>query len=107
MLSAIIVEKLGGEMSLRILPNNVAQDAKLSGMMNNWNLFRKNEVDILRNFKVVRPGTEKEGERSWDTVWTSKDLARGKDMVFTASVIKNSLDKVSGWERSARGGTGS
>ena len=45
-------------------------------------------MDILRNFKVVRPGTEKEGERSWDTVWTSKNLARGKDMVFTASVIK-------------------
>jgi len=88
MLSAIIVNKLGGEMSLRILPNNVAQDEKLSGMINNWNLFRKNEVDILKNFKVVRPGTEKEGERSWDTIWTSKDLARGKDMVFTASVIK-------------------
>jgi len=90
MLSAIIVEKLGGEMSLRILPSGIAQDGKLSGMMYNWNLFGKNEVDILRNFKVVRPGTEKEGERSWDTVWTSKDLARGKDMVFTASVIKKS-----------------
>lgn len=90
MLSAIIVEKLGGEMSLRILPSGIAQDGKLSGMIYNWNLFWKNEVDILRNFKVVRPGTEKEGERSWDTVWTSKDLARGKDMVFTASVIKKS-----------------
>src|SRR3972149_10985805 len=77
-------------MSLRILPSGVAQDGKLSGTINNWNLFGKNEVDILRNFKVVRPGTEKEGERSWDTVWTSKDLARGKDMVFTASVIKKS-----------------
>src|SRR3989337_2601786 len=87
MLSAIIFAKLGGEMSLRILPSGVAQDAKLSGMIYNWNLFRKNEVDILRNFKVVRPGTEKEGERSWDTVWSSKDLARGKDMVFTARVI--------------------
>src|SRR3989339_274924 len=88
MLSAIIIEKLGGELSLRILPSGIAQDEKLSGMINNWNLFRKNEVDILRNFKVVRPGTEKEGEMPWDTVWTSKDLARGKDMVFTASVIK-------------------
>ncbi|HLE88145.1 MAG TPA: fructose-bisphosphatase class II, partial [Candidatus Brocadiaceae bacterium] len=88
MLSAIIVNKLGGEMSLRILPNNVAQDEKLLGMINNWNLFRKNEVDVLKNFKIVRPGTEKEGERSWDTIWTLKDLARGKDMVFTASVIK-------------------
>ncbi|OHC00977.1 MAG: hypothetical protein A3G70_05590 [Planctomycetes bacterium RIFCSPLOWO2_12_FULL_39_13] len=87
-LSAIIVEKLGGEMTLRILPANVAQDEKLSGRLNNWNLFRKNEVDILKNFKIVRPGTEKGDERSWDTVWTSKDLARAKDMVFTASVIK-------------------
>ena len=47
-LSAIIVEKLGGEMTLRILPANVAQDEKLSGRLNNWNLFRKNEVDILK-----------------------------------------------------------
>src|SRR3990172_7855436 len=88
MLSAIIVEKLGGEMSLRILPSDVAQDGKLSGILKNWNLFKKNEVDILKNFKVVRPGTEKNGERPWDAVLTSKDLARGKDMVFTASVIK-------------------
>ena len=88
MLSAIIIEKLGGEMSLRILPRNVAQDEKLLGTMNNWNLFMKSEVDILRNFKIVRPGTEREDEKTWNTVWTSKDLARGKDMVFTASVIK-------------------
>ncbi len=87
-LSAIIIEKLGGEMSLRILPADVAKDEKLSGKLNNWNLFKKNEIDILKNFKIVRPGTEKEGESSWDTVWTSKTLARGMDMVFTASVIK-------------------
>lgn len=87
-LSAIIVEKLGGEMSLRILPSDIANDEKLLGKLNNWNLFKKNEIDILRNFKIVRPGTEKKGESSWDTVWTSKDLARGVDMVFTASVIK-------------------
>ncbi|GAN31750.1 fructose-bisphosphatase class II [Candidatus Brocadia sp. AMX2] len=87
-LSAIIVEKLGGEMSLKILPADIAQDEKLLGKLSNWNLFKKNEIDILRNFKIVRPGTEKEGERSWDTVWTSRDLARGMDMVFTASVIK-------------------
>ncbi|MFN3533310.1 MAG: fructose-bisphosphatase class II [Candidatus Brocadia sp.] len=87
-LSAIIVEKLGGEMSLRILPADVAQDEKLLAKLNNWNLFRKDEIDILRNFKIVRPGTEKEGEEPWDRVWTSNDLAKGMDMVFTASVIK-------------------
>ncbi|MCF6155467.1 MAG: fructose-bisphosphatase class II [Candidatus Brocadia sp.] len=87
-LSAIIVEKLGGEMSLKILPADIAQDEKLLGKLHNWNLFKKNEIDILRNFKIVRPGTEKEGEKPWDTVWTSRDLARGMDMVFTASVIK-------------------
>lgn len=87
-LSAIIVEQLGGEMSLRILPADVARDEKLLGKLNNWNLFKKNEIDILRNFKIVRPGTDKKGESSWDTVWTSKDLARGMDMVFTACVIK-------------------
>ncbi len=87
-LSAIIVEKLGGEMSLRILPTDVALDEKLLGKLNNWNLFRKNEIDILRKFKIVRPGAEKADERSWNTVWTSKDLARSADMVFTASIIK-------------------
>lgn len=87
-LSAIIVEKLGGEMSLRILPADVAQDEKLLGKQHNWILFRKNEIDILKNFKIVKPGTEKAGEKSWDAVWTSKDLARGMDMVFTACVIK-------------------
>ncbi|KKO19261.1 MAG: hypothetical protein DCC43_10605 [Candidatus Brocadia sp.] len=87
-LSAIIIEKLGGEMSLRILPADVAQDEKLSGKLSNWDLFRKNEIDILKNFKIVKPGTEKTGEKAWDTVWISKDLASGMDMVFTACVIK-------------------
>lgn len=87
-LSAIIIEKLGGEMSLRILPADVTQDEKLLGKQNNWNLFKKNERDILKNFKIVKPGTEKSGEKSWDTVWTSEALASGKDMVFTACVIK-------------------
>lgn len=87
-LSAIIVEKLGGEMSLRILPAHVAQDEKLLGKLDNWNLFKKDEIDILRNFRIVKPGTEKEDERPWDTIWNSGDLAKGKDMVFTASIIK-------------------
>ncbi|MFO0792499.1 MAG: fructose-bisphosphatase class II [Candidatus Brocadiaceae bacterium] len=87
-LSAIIIEKLGGEMSLRILPAHIAQDVESLENINKWNHFRKNEIDILKNFKIVRPGTEKENEWSWDTVWTSRDLARGRDTVFTASVIK-------------------
>ncbi|NUO09946.1 MAG: fructose-bisphosphatase class II [Candidatus Brocadia sp.] len=87
-LSAIIVENLGGEMSLRILPADVARDEQLLRKLQNWNLFKKNEIDILRNFKIVGPGMEKEGERPWDTIWTSNDLARGRDMVFTACVIK-------------------
>ncbi len=87
-LSAIIVEKLGGEMTLRILPAEVAQDEKLLRKLINWNLFKKNEIDILRNFRIVRPGTEKAGEKPWDKVLSSKDLAHGADMVFTASVIK-------------------
>lgn len=87
-LSAIIVEELGGEMTLRILPADVAQDGKLLGRIDNWNHFRKNEVDVLKNFKIVRPGTEKGDEMSWDTVLSSRVLARGKDKVFTASIIK-------------------
>lgn len=87
-LSAIIVEELGGEMTLRILPAGVAQDERLLGRINNWNYFRKNEVDILKNFKIVRPGTEKGNEMPWDAILSSKDLAGGKDRVFTASIIK-------------------
>lgn len=90
-LSAIIIEELGGEMTLRILPADVAQDERLSGRINNWDHFRKNEVDILKNFKIVRPGTEKGNEMSWDRVLSSWDLAKGKDKVFTASIIKKTL----------------
>lgn len=87
-LSAIIIEKLGGEMHLRILPADVVQDEKLLGRLENWNLFKKNEIDILKNFKIVRPGAEKNDENPWNKIWTSKDLSKGTDMVFTASVIK-------------------
>ena len=55
-LSAIIIERLGGEMSLKILPAEVVQNEKLLGKLHNWNLFKKNEIDILRNFKILRPG---------------------------------------------------
>ncbi|OOP54980.1 MAG: hypothetical protein AYP45_17340 [Candidatus Brocadia carolinensis] len=95
-LSAIIIEKLGGEMHLRILPADVVQDEKLLGRLENWNLFKKNEIDILKNFKIVRPGTEKNDENPWNKIWTSKDLSKGTDMVFTASVIKkNPMDTIS------------
>ncbi|MEK7804613.1 MAG: fructose-bisphosphatase class II, partial [Planctomycetota bacterium] len=87
-LSAIIIEKLGGEMCLRIIPTHIAQDEGLLGNLNNWDLFKKNEIDVLRNFKIVRPGTEKYLESAWNTIWNSKELASGNDMVFTASVIK-------------------
>ncbi|MCF6158735.1 MAG: fructose-bisphosphatase class II [wastewater metagenome] len=87
-LSAIIVKNLGGEMSLRILPGDVAQNERLLRKISNWSLFKKNEIDILRNFKIVRPGTEKEDELPWNTILTSKELVKGQDTVFTASVIK-------------------
>lgn len=86
-LSGIIVAQLGGEMTLRVLPLNVAQDGQIIGKLKNWNLFKKNEIDIMRNFKIVRPGTEKVAEIPWDRVLTLKDLVKGKDLVFTASVI--------------------
>lgn len=87
-LSAIIIEKLGGEMCIRIIPTHIAQDEGLLSDLNNWDLFKKNEIDILRNFKIVRPGTEKYLESAWNTIWNSKALAGGNDMVFTASVLK-------------------
>lgn len=87
-LSGIIVKQLGGEMMLRILPAGVAQDERLLGKRRYWDLFKKSEIDILRNFRIVRPGTEKEGETPWNRIWTIKDLVKGKDIVFTASVIK-------------------
>ena len=87
-LSAIIIEKLGGEMSLRILPAHVARSEMLLEMPESWDLFRKNEADMLKNFKIVRPGTEKGNDIPWNMVLSSKRLASGRDMVFTASVIK-------------------
>ncbi len=87
-LSAIIIEKLGGEMCIRIIPTHIAQNEELLSNLNNWDLFKKNEIDVLRNFKIVRPGTEKYLENAWNTIWNSKELASGNDMVFTASVIK-------------------
>ncbi|MFQ5687327.1 MAG: fructose-bisphosphatase class II, partial [Candidatus Scalindua sp.] len=87
-LSGIIVKQLGGEMALRILPLEVAQEEQLLGKLKNWDLFKKSEIDILRNFKIVMPGTEKEGEIPWNRILTTKDIVKGKDVVFTASVIK-------------------
>ncbi|MBC8548125.1 MAG: fructose-bisphosphatase class II [Candidatus Brocadiales bacterium] len=87
-LSGIIVAQLGGEMTLRVLPYEVAQEEHLLGKLKNWGSFKKNEIDILRNFKIVRPGTEKAGEIPWDRILTLKDLVKGEDIVFTASVIK-------------------
>ena len=40
-LSAIIIEKLGGEMCLRIIPTHIAQDEGLLGNLNNWDLFKR------------------------------------------------------------------
>ncbi|MGR3293078.1 MAG: fructose-bisphosphatase class II [Candidatus Scalindua sp.] len=87
-LSGIIIEQLGGEMTLSVLPHEVAQEEHLLGQLKNWDFFKKNEIDILKNFKIVRPGTEKEGEMPWDRILTLEDLVKGKDIVFTASVIK-------------------
>ncbi len=87
-LSALIVENLGGEMSIRLLPASVAKDEKLLRNFKNWDSFRKEEIDVLKNFKITRPGTEKRDEIPWDKIWNSSDLARGNDMVFTASIIK-------------------
>jgi len=52
-LSGMLVEQLGGEMTLRILSLEVAQQELLLGKLKNWDSFKKNEVDILRNFKIV------------------------------------------------------
>ena len=87
-LSGIIVSQLGGDITLRILPLEVAKEEQLLGKLKNWDLFKKNEIDILKNFKIVRPGTEKGGEIPWDRMLTVKDLVKGEDIVFTASVIK-------------------
>jgi fructose-1,6-bisphosphatase/sedoheptulose 1,7-bisphosphatase-like protein len=87
-LSSIIISQLGGEMTLRILPLEVAKDEQLLGKLKNWDLFKKNEIDILKNFRIVRPGTEKGREIPWNRMLTVKDLAKGEDIVFTASVIK-------------------
>lgn len=87
-LSGIIVKQLGGEMTLRILPFDVAQEEALLGKLKNWDFFKKSEIDIMRNFKIVPPDTENEGEIPWNRILTIEDIVSGKDIVFTASVIK-------------------
>lgn len=87
-LSAIIVKHLGGELTLRILPTEVALDEGLLRKRENWEYFRKNEIDTLRNFKIVRPSTEKGEEIPWNQILTSQDLVKGKSSVFTAGIIK-------------------
>ncbi|MGR3320138.1 MAG: fructose-bisphosphatase class II [Candidatus Anammoxibacter sp.] len=87
-LSAMIVEKLGGKMTLRLLPDEVANSPKLLSKKANWDLFKMDEIEIFKNFHIVKPGTENGNEVPFNKVFTSKDLAKGRDMVFTASIIK-------------------
>ncbi|GJQ59569.1 MAG: fructose-bisphosphatase class II [Candidatus Scalindua sp. AMX11] len=87
-LSGIIVEHFRGEMTLRILPAEVALEEKLLCRHENWEDFRKNEIDTLKNFKIVRPGKQKAGEMPWNRLLTSKELVKGKSAVFTAGIIK-------------------
>ncbi len=87
-LSAMLIGKLGGEMTLRLLPNEVAKNPDLLAKQKNWDMFTLKELEILKNFKIVVPGTEKSGEFPYNKIFTEKDLAKGKEMVFTASVIR-------------------
>lgn len=87
-LSAMLVEKLGGEMTLRLLPDGVANNVNLLAKQTNWDLFTLKEIEILKNFYIVVPGTEKAGQIPFNKIFTSRDLARGRDMVFTASIIR-------------------
>lgn len=87
-LSAMVVKEIGGEITLRLLPNHVAVDGDLITRKENWNLFKMDEIEILQNFNIVTPGTEKAGEIPYDKVFTSKDLVKTDNIVFTASVIR-------------------
>lgn len=87
-LSAIIIENLGGEISVKILPENLVHNEELLKTLTSTLSFKKKNVDILKKFGIVRPGTECIGEIPWDKVLTSKDLVKGNDSVFTASIIK-------------------
>ncbi len=86
-LSAMIVEKLGGEMTFRILPDAVANSNDLLAKKN-WNKFKMDEIEILKKFHLVPHQSEKAEDIPLNNVFTSKDLAKGDDMVFTASIIK-------------------
>ncbi len=87
-LSAMLVEKLGGEMTFRLLPDKVANCEALLCKLKNWDKFTLEEIEILKNFHIVKPGEEGKSEAPFNKIFTSHDLARGHDMVFTASVIK-------------------
>ena len=87
-LSAMVIKKIDGEITLRILPDNVADDGDLIINKKNWNLFKMDEIELLKNFHIVTPGTEKDNEIPYNKVFTSKDLVKSDNMVFTASVIR-------------------
>ena len=87
-LSAMIVEKLGGEMTFRILPDAVANNNDLLTNKENWNKFQMDEIEILKKFHLVPSGSENPEEVPFNNIFTSRDLAKGNDMVFTASIIK-------------------
>ena len=97
LISAIIIQCLGGWMTLRILPYDVSQKGVDAARVANWNKFSRKELDRFKRFGFVLPGEDKPDNFSGylDEVFTHDTLAPGKDLLFTAAVVKD-LD-VEGW----------
>lgn len=87
-LSAMLIEKLGGEMTLRLLPDDITSNEDVFTNHCNWDHFKMDEIEILKNFHMVKPGLENERDIPINKIFTSRDLAKGMDMVFTSSIIK-------------------
>lgn len=87
-LSAMIIENLGGEMTFRLLPDNIVFNEDVFTSQDKWDQFKMDEIEILKYFHMVRPGLENGTYIPFNKIFTSRDLAKGRDMVFTASIIK-------------------
>jgi fructose-1,6-bisphosphatase/sedoheptulose 1,7-bisphosphatase-like protein len=88
-ISAAIIESIGGEMSAQLSAYEALQEsAESADLERDFDKFSPEEVEKLAKFNIVLPGTETKNEVAWNKVWSSSELASGKDIVVVASAVK-------------------
>ncbi|MDP3980789.1 MAG: fructose-bisphosphatase class II, partial [Chlamydiota bacterium] len=68
---AAIVKSMGGEMSAQFSAYEVLQEGKEDAdLERDFEKYSSSEQDRLASFGFVRPGTEMDGQRPWNKVWS-------------------------------------